>query len=94
MLGIVHTSFALVDPRNTLAREMLPDTVEIVNVVDDTLLSYAREHGVDEKLDSSHVHLLSKRSLGGRGRHSQCVLFGGRDRRCRPQADRYTHFEN
>lgn len=50
MLGIVHTSFALVDPLNTLARQMLPDSVEIVNVVDDTLLSYARKHGVDEKL--------------------------------------------
>jgi len=49
-LGIIHTSFALVEPLNTLAKEMLPESVDIVNVVDDTLLSYARQHGVDSKL--------------------------------------------
>src|SRR5437762_2488961 len=48
-LGIVHTSFALVEPLGALAREMLPGTA-VVNIVDDTLLPYAREHGVDEKL--------------------------------------------
>src|SRR5436309_8451930 len=48
-LGIVHTSFALVEPLGALAREMLPGTA-VVNIVDDTLLSYAREHGVDEQL--------------------------------------------
>jgi Asp/Glu/hydantoin racemase len=48
-LGIVHTSFALVEPLMTLSKEMLPGT-GVVNIVDDTLLAYAREHGVDEKL--------------------------------------------
>jgi Asp/Glu/hydantoin racemase len=48
-VGIVHTSFALVEPLGALARKMLPGT-EIVNIVDDTLLTYVREHGVDEKL--------------------------------------------
>lgn len=48
-LGIVHTSFALVEPLGALARTMLPET-ELVNIVDDTLLTYVREHGVDEKL--------------------------------------------
>lgn len=48
-LGIVHTSFALVEPLGALAREMLPGAT-VVNIVDDTLLSYAREHGVDDSL--------------------------------------------
>jgi len=48
-LGIVHTSFALVEPLGVLARELLPRT-DVVNIVDDTLLPYAREHGIDEKL--------------------------------------------
>jgi Asp/Glu/hydantoin racemase len=48
-VGIVHTSFALVEPLGALSRTMLPGT-EIVNIVDDTLLTYVREHGVDEKL--------------------------------------------
>jgi glutamate racemase len=49
IVGIVHTSFALVEPLKALAAEMLPG-VRVVNIVDDTLLAYAREHGVDEKL--------------------------------------------
>jgi Asp/Glu/hydantoin racemase len=48
-LGIVHTSFALVEPLGVLTKEMLPG-VGVVNIVDDTLLAYAREHGVDETL--------------------------------------------
>jgi Asp/Glu/hydantoin racemase len=48
-LGIVHTSFALVEPLTALAKEILPGT-GVVNIVDDTLLTYARERGVDEKL--------------------------------------------
>lgn len=48
-LGIVHTSFALVEPLGKLAREMLPG-VDVVNIVDDTLLAYARERGVDAQL--------------------------------------------
>jgi hypothetical protein len=48
-LGIVHTSFALVDLLNGLARQRLPG-VGLVNIVDDTLLVYAREHGIDERL--------------------------------------------
>jgi Asp/Glu/hydantoin racemase len=48
-LGIVHTSFALVEPLGALTKEMLPG-VQVVNIVDDTLLAYAREHGVDERL--------------------------------------------
>jgi Asp/Glu/hydantoin racemase len=49
VLGIVHTSFALVDLLNQLAKERLPG-VKVVNVVDDTLLSYARDRGVDDAL--------------------------------------------
>ena len=48
-LGIVHTSFALVEPLKALAGEMLPG-IGLINIVDDTLLPYAREHGVDETL--------------------------------------------
>jgi Asp/Glu/hydantoin racemase len=48
-LAIVHTSFALVEMLGALAREMLPQTT-VVNIVDDTLLADAREHGVDESL--------------------------------------------
>src|SRR5262245_40041614 len=54
-LGIVHTSFALVEPLGALARKLLPGT-EIVNIVDDTLLPYARDHGVDEKLTRRLCH--------------------------------------
>jgi Asp/Glu/hydantoin racemase len=49
VLGIVHTSFALVDLLNGLAKTQLPG-IRVVNIVDDTLLSYAREHGVDDVL--------------------------------------------
>jgi Asp/Glu/hydantoin racemase len=49
-LGIVHSNFALVETLNTLAREMLPANTGIVTIVDDTLLTYAREHGVDDNL--------------------------------------------
>jgi Asp/Glu/hydantoin racemase len=48
-LGIVHTSFALVEPLGALVREALPETA-VVNIVDDTLLTYARQVGVDETL--------------------------------------------
>lgn len=48
-LGIVHTSFVLVDLLNDLTKRMLSE-VNIVNIVDDTLLSYARRNGVDSKL--------------------------------------------
>src|SRR5512133_3231859 len=49
VLGIVHTSFALVELLNGLVKTQLPG-VKVVNVVDDTLLSYARERGVDDSL--------------------------------------------
>lgn len=49
VLGIVHTSFALVDLLNNLVKTQLPG-VKVVNVVDDTLLTYARERGVDDPL--------------------------------------------
>lgn len=49
-LGIVHTSFALVELLNGLVRRHLPDT-PVVNIVDDTLLAYARQHGVDARLE-------------------------------------------
>src|SRR5690554_6706776 len=48
-LAIIHTSFALVEPLNSLVKERLPD-VDVINIVDDRLLDYAREHGVDKKL--------------------------------------------
>lgn len=50
-LAIVHTSFALVDMFGHLAKEILPG-VKIVNIVDDDLLPYAREHGIDDRLRS------------------------------------------
>lgn len=49
VLGIVHTSFALVELLNNLVKAQLPG-VKVVNVVDDTLLTYARERGVDDAL--------------------------------------------
>src|SRR4051812_21214038 len=48
-LGIIHTSFALVDLLNDLVKQRLPDA-KVVNIVDDTLLSYARRNGVDDVL--------------------------------------------
>lgn len=48
-LAIVHTSFALVEPLKQAASDRLPG-VEIINIVDDTLLAYARRKGVDERL--------------------------------------------
>lgn len=48
-IGIVHTSFALVTLLNDLVKQRLPGW-KIVNVVDDTLLTYARENGVDDRL--------------------------------------------
>ncbi len=48
-LGIVHTSFALVELLQNTVRAQLPG-VAVVNVVDDTLLAYARANGVDERL--------------------------------------------
>jgi aspartate/glutamate racemase len=49
VLGIVHTSFALVELLNGLVKTHLPE-VKVVNIVDDTLLTYAREQGVDDTL--------------------------------------------
>jgi Asp/Glu/hydantoin racemase len=48
-LAIVHSNFALVESLNTLVKEMLPG-VGLITLVDDTLLSYAREPGVDDAL--------------------------------------------
>lgn len=48
-LGMVYTSLPMIEPLNTLAREMLPG-VEVVNIIDDSLLPYARIHGVDDSL--------------------------------------------
>jgi Asp/Glu/hydantoin racemase len=48
-LAIVHTSTALVETLTALAKETLPG-VGIINIVDDSLLPYAREQGVDERL--------------------------------------------
>lgn len=48
-LGIVHTSFVLVEMLNALARERLPGT-RVVNVVDDSLVGYAVDRGVDDHL--------------------------------------------
>lgn len=45
-VGIVHTSFALVEMLNTLIKKEMEDA-QIVNIVDDTTLSYVRENGVD-----------------------------------------------
>ena len=48
-LAIVPSSFALVETLNTLARQMLPD-VGLITLVDDSLLTYARQNGVDDVL--------------------------------------------
>jgi Asp/Glu/hydantoin racemase len=48
-LAIVHTSFALVEPLNLLIKQELP-SVEVINIVDDTTLAYARKWGVDSGL--------------------------------------------
>lgn len=48
-VGIVHTSFALVDVLNALAKRILPEA-EVVNIVDDSLLDDARRTGIDEQL--------------------------------------------
>jgi Asp/Glu/hydantoin racemase len=48
-LGILHTSLALVEMLNGLARDRLKGT-RIVNVVDDSLIVYAMRQGVDEPL--------------------------------------------
>lgn len=63
-MGIVHTSFALVEPLGALAREMLPGT-EVVNLVDDTLLADARERGVDERLTRRMALLFQAAALAG-----------------------------
>lgn len=48
-IAIIHTSFVLVELLNKLAKELLPET-NIINIVDDTLLAYARKNGIDNKL--------------------------------------------
>lgn len=48
-LGFVHTSFVLVEMLNTLAQRHLPGT-PVINVVDDSLVGYAIERGVDNHL--------------------------------------------
>lgn len=48
-LAILHTSLALVEPLGALARQRLKGT-RIVNVVDDSLIGYAMNQGVDEAL--------------------------------------------
>ncbi len=65
-VGVVHTSFALVEPLKALAGEMLPG-IGLINIVDDTLLPYAREHGVDEKLRRRMCNYFQGRHRGGVG---------------------------
>jgi len=48
-LGIVHTSFVLVEMLNKLAEQYLPGTA-VINVVDDSLVGYAIDRGIDEYL--------------------------------------------
>ena len=48
-MAIVHTNLALVTPLGELSKEMLPE-VEIVHIIDDDLLRYARRTGVDSHL--------------------------------------------
>lgn len=56
-LGILHTSFALVAPLGELTRTMLPG-VEVLNLVDDQLLAYARARGVDPFLTRRVCHYM------------------------------------
>ncbi len=48
-IAIVHTSFALVKPLNDLIKKEILEA-GIINIVDDTLLHYARANGVDHFL--------------------------------------------
>ncbi len=48
-LGIVHTSFVLVELLNKLAKERLPGT-PVINIVDDSLVGYAIDRGIDDPL--------------------------------------------
>ncbi len=49
MLSIVHTTFASVEPLNTVAQEALPG-VYVMNIVDDDLVRYVQRVGVDARL--------------------------------------------
>jgi aspartate/glutamate racemase len=64
-LGIVHSNFALVETLNTLARETLPADVGIITIVDDTLLTYAREHGIDDSMRQRICNYFQAASDGG-----------------------------
>jgi Asp/Glu/hydantoin racemase len=75
-LGIVHTSFVLVELLDTLARQRLPG-VHVVNVVDDSLLGYALERGVDESLRRRMKgYLLSAADAGADVILSACSSVG------------------
>jgi Asp/Glu/hydantoin racemase len=54
-LAIIHTSAALVETLTARAKEALPG-VTIINIVDDSLLPYARENGVNERLRRRMLH--------------------------------------
>jgi Asp/Glu/hydantoin racemase len=57
-LAIIHTSTALVETLTAQAKESLPG-VSIINIVDDSLLPYARENGVDVRLRRRMLHYYS-----------------------------------
>lgn len=48
-LGILHTSFVLIDVLSELAKRYLPG-VELINIVDDSLVRYVLAHGTDDVL--------------------------------------------
>ncbi len=56
-LGIVHTSFVLVELLNGLAQQHLPGT-RIVNIVDDSIVDDVAEHAVNESMRKRMKNLL------------------------------------
>lgn len=63
-LAIVHTSFALVETLDSLAKATLPG-VGLITIVDDTVLPYARQYGVDEELRERMLGYFRAAEAGG-----------------------------
>jgi len=63
-VALIHTSFALVESLNALAKEKLPD-VGLITIVDDTVLPHARSRGVDAELTERMDAYFRSASEGG-----------------------------
>lgn len=83
-LAILHTSLALVELLDALARQRLKET-RIVNVVDDSLIGYAMNQGVDEALRRRIRHYcLSAAEAGADVILSACSSVGEAIEAARP----------